>query len=743
MTRYSRPTSLLPPFAFSLLATLIATAAQADSCPAPRTGIANPLQIADRAEQAIQVEADEASMLDQGRYRYRNNVVATKADQVMKADELLYDDNSGRLNAEGNLQLFQQGEQVLTGARGWFNHTNDTGVIENATYTVPGGNGWGQAARVEKRGTYTTRYVDADYSNCRSEDGSWKLHADLIAVNELTGWGTAKGAVVTFRDTPIFYSPYYTFPTDERRKSGWLMPNLKYTDRNGAVVNVPWYWNLAPNQDMTITPGGVSKRGAMLGGEYRYLDTDYQGQLEASFLPDDDLYSNKDRYELKLAHNGALNGLFTYEIDYGRLSDRDYYEDLADSLNRSSVDRLNQRAQLNYQNGQWQASALLSGYYMVADDLDADEIPYKKMPELNLAWATPGRDNRFNYGFHSQWTDFDHSSPTETTGRRSWINPEISYTHTMLNNAAFVRPQVSVAYADYNLDATGNNVDSVQRTTPTYSLQTGLFLDRDLTGGRYRQELEPTLTYTYIPKGRDGDLSAELDHFDSTQLRADENEYLRNNFWLGKDKTSHVDQVTAKVSTHLVGSEQGNQLVTASIAQAYNFVQEERDWSNIVGKLRAALGPHTVEAVSNWDPYSMENDTAHAQYQYYMQGGHFLRAGFLRQRDLDPNDTEDDNKKQAALTAGVKLTPKWNLIGRADRELGSGKRHKLEEMIGVEYETCCWKTSFSRNHHLIDADDNDATYEYDTTWWLMFELKGLGAAGQGNSMDQLIGMYGL
>ena len=62
------------------------------------------------------------------------------------------------------------------------------------------------------------------------------------------------GAKLTFKGVPILYAPWFTFPLDDRRKSGFLYPNFGHSNDLGFDVSAPWYWNIAPNQDAIIEP---------------------------------------------------------------------------------------------------------------------------------------------------------------------------------------------------------------------------------------------------------------------------------------------------------------------------------------------------------------------------------------------------------------------------------------------------------------------------------------------------------
>ena len=125
--------------------------------------------------------------------------------------------------------------------------------------------------------------VNANYTSCPPNDNTWMLHGDHLTLNKEKGRGKAKNVKLTVRDTPILYLPYITFPIDSRRQSGFLYPNIGSTSNSGLSFSLPYYWNIAPNMDATITPKLLSKRGIDLQNELRYLSKKSHGQLNFNF----------------------------------------------------------------------------------------------------------------------------------------------------------------------------------------------------------------------------------------------------------------------------------------------------------------------------------------------------------------------------------------------------------------------------------------------------------------------------
>ena len=89
--------------------------------------------------------------------------------------------------------------------------------------------------------------------------------------------GVAEGAVLRFLDVPILSLPRLSFPLSDQRKSGWLPPDLDFTSGSGIELSAPYYWNIAPNRDATVTPAISTRRGFAVEGEFRYLEPGFPG----------------------------------------------------------------------------------------------------------------------------------------------------------------------------------------------------------------------------------------------------------------------------------------------------------------------------------------------------------------------------------------------------------------------------------------------------------------------------------
>jgi len=693
------------------------------NCPIPATGKRGPIALTDRKDAALAIDADDMEIQGKNIFIYKGKVTMERADQSLLADHAVYNHKLGSFEANGNLRYKETGTE-LQGERLTLNTQTDSGTIDNAHYTIATTGASGDAKQIEMVSRYLNRYHNTTYTTCDPAEKSWELQAEQIEMDELEGWGSAKNAVVRFKGVPILYTPSYTFPLDERRKSGMLFPTWGYSEVGGGDFSAPYYWNISPNQDATITPRSIGRRGLSLSGNFRYLNSDNHGEIDASLLPSDDL-TGKDRYQFKLNHQGDLETAqlvnpLSYQINYATLSDKQYLSDFGNNLGLSSSDTLEQTATIHYNQDRWAVSALLSDHYTVGTAAE----PYRRLPQIDGSWSSESANNQLNYSVEGQFVHFDHSS--NSNAERYWIKPSASYNYTLLNDAAYIKPAVSLSQSHYSLDSGSSSSMSV----PHYTLESGLFFERETT--THLHTLEPKIKFNYIPDGKNSGHDFETNSDDSSEF-------------YGKDSAPHTKVVTLSVASDLLSNSDGTKLLSTSLERSRDFRSDRtEDWNNLIGKISSEYGSHnaalkihldspqsgyTPESnYTSWSNYNSWSNTLHTSYQFDNDAGQLMNLGFIQERG---------SKKQLDLSSAWEINHQWGLFARYNQELISSNKHRLEDLIGVSYESCCWSTNFTRRKFFTGTDSNGAN-EFDTTWMLVLELKGMGKLGKSSNLNQLL-----
>jgi LPS-assembly protein len=252
-----------------------------------------------------------------------------------------------------------------------------------------------------------------------------------------------------FMGMPILYSPWLDFSLNNQRKSGLLTPTLGTTSTSGTELSVPWYWNIAPNMDATITPRVMQKRGTQWNTDLRYLDYTYSGQAHVEYLPTDAV-ARKHRFGYSLVHNHVLGRGFGASLNVNGVSDDTYFSDLAkpaSSLAQLSQGSLVRAGALTYGPTWWRLRWPPARYQILQDpsSLTAAAEPYRRLPQFNLA------ANRYDlplggaFNFSGEYTRFGH--PTNLTAQRTILYPQISL--PMLKSYLQVTPKLGMHVTRY------------------------------------------------------------------------------------------------------------------------------------------------------------------------------------------------------------------------------------------------------------------------------------------------------
>ena len=377
------------------------------------------------------------------------NAQVRRIDGVIKGDRINYRKDSGEVDVEGSARMMRDGT-LVTGPRAKFNVDKYTGEIEKPNFWMGATGGFAVAEHADIFSKSQMRLHTVTYSGCNCEKPSWYIKATTVDVDFDENEGVARNGVLYFKDVPILASPYMTFPVKKERKSGFLVPTYGTTSQGGLDISIPYYFNLAPNYDLTLQPRYFSKRGTQLGGEFRYMGWAYNGTLVGTYLPNDQI-RDRDRWMFRWTHQQVLGNGFYTDWDYAKVSDNNYFRDISQlGLNQASTTYLPQRGRVGWSSNYW--STYVQVYkYQTLQDPDAPLIPpYDKVPELYLRGA------RYDWGgFDVDWTStaVRFRQPLVSSvrygpdGDRLQSYPTISY--PIVRPGWFIVPKAGVNFTQY------------------------------------------------------------------------------------------------------------------------------------------------------------------------------------------------------------------------------------------------------------------------------------------------------
>ncbi len=349
-----------------------------DMCPATppkhKAAPATPIAVGDHR---IRIESDAASFDAAGLAVLTGHVQAYQDTRSVAADSVTYDEKTGKLVVKGAVDF----EDPKLGVR------SDAGVYDalggadfnEANFRIFDRNGRGFAKEMAIHPDGKVDLTQVRYTSCPVGNQDWMLQASSISLDTDQQEGTARGVVMRFKDVPIFYTPYISFPVGDERKSGVLFPSFGHSGNNGYMLEVPYYFNLAPNYDLTLTPGYLSARGVQLGGEFRFLTASSHGQIEENFLPNDTI-EHSDRAYIHITDITDIRQGLRFDTDIASVSDSNYFENFAAGADQTSVTFLERRAELLYYDDAWRIRAQLQNFQTIDTAIDAGDRPYSRVP---------------------------------------------------------------------------------------------------------------------------------------------------------------------------------------------------------------------------------------------------------------------------------------------------------------------------------------------------------------------------
>lgn len=511
---------------------------------------------------------------------------------LLRADTLSYDQPNDLARAEGSVEV-SRGGAVVRGPAVQLFVDRFEGEFTQPSYFFSQTGGGGQARSLRFLGQQRLRAEAATYSSCPAvEPGqtpAWELSAQTLRMDFEANEGLATGAVLRFQGVPILAAPALSFPLSSERKSGWLPPNLGLDNRSGFELGLPYYWNIAPQRDATLTPFMMTRRGMGLDSEFRYLEAEHRGQLNLAWLPWDRVAERK-RWALNLANSGELGMDWKYRLNAERVSDDNYWKDLPKRISSPTQRLLASDLQLgrmhSFSWGEATAYARVQQWQLLqGTDLAARfESPYQRTPQIGvrlssaadegvLAGFIPwGRKARLEGGLELEYNRFD--LPREAlstqlmTGSRVHALGHVSL--PMGGAAWWLIPKLSINAASYSLDqplADGRR--SASRTVPTFSIDHGWIFERQtrLFGRELQQTLEPRLLYVNTAY-RD---QSALPNFDAAPKDFNFDSIYTENQFSGVDRVSDAHQLAAGVTTRWLESERGEELLRLGLVQRFLF----------------------------------------------------------------------------------------------------------------------------------------------------------------------------
>ncbi len=709
-----------------LAATLNAAAAEPQSCQTqalePLSGdfaLLPPLKDPD----SIQLEAGnvEAKLGALPTATMSGGVMLRSGDRLAGADTARYDPDDKALHLEGGVRYEDPGTRI-TSRSAEFAYVSGRIRFEGAKFSLGSSNARGAASALEINQSGVLSLNGVEYTTCPPGSEDWLMQGRSIELDTRNGVGTAKGMKLKFKGVPILYAPYLSFPIGDARKSGILTPEIGSSGRSGNEIRVPWYWNIAPNYDATITPRLLTSRGLQLATEFRYLTEQNEGVIAADYLPDDDI-TNESRHQVRLDHQTIFDNGWRNQINLREVSDSQYYEDLGGSLSASSITHLNRSLRFDFYSENFSVLGQLQDHQTIDDAIRPDQEPYRRLPQVvvNGSWQIP---LGLRFGLNGEVVNFDRD--VGVTGWRVNASPTLEL--PISGPGWFVDPAIEFDYTRYELEngLPGDETDP-SRSVPIASLDTGMIFERSMSNSGRIQTIEPRLLYVHIPfRDQDG-----LPVFDTITPDINLVQLYRKNRYLGIDRIGDTDQLSMGITSRILDVATGRELLTATIGQTRYFSDRAvslpglgmatAETSDYIAQLRVLLFDNVNFGFGHqWGTGSNGTTKSEARLQYRPADNKIVNLAYRFRRD---------SLEQGDLSWSWPVATRWNFVGRYNFSFRD--QEVLEQFFGLEYESCCWGLRLVSRRHISTRDGTR-----DSSFGLQLVLKGMTSVG--TAADKLL-----
>ena len=705
---------------------------------------------------SVHASADHAMLAKSGQLTLKGHVVLRQGEREIRANELEYDRRTGALSTRGGIQFIDPQLEV-TGKGGSYSPSGGA-LFDSAHFSLRRRSARGTARRMRLTPAGVLDLQGVTFTTCPEVPPAWVLRAASITLNTRKRIGYGRNARIDLHGVPILYLPWVSFPLGNVRKSGFLFPTFGNTSRGGLQISTPFYWNIAPNADLTLVPTEFQHRGIDIGGDLRFLTRRQYTDLKWDYLPNDASYlGGRARGRIELHSVMNLPRGLRLTLDGENVSDSAYFEDFATGPEGTSTAFLDRRAALSYRTVHWNMRAMAQQFQTIDSTLPFNERPYARVPDITVdsdyGWG-PG--DLLRYGFKSELVDFqrsDHS--TAVSGWRLDAMPRVSLNFD--GPGYFIRPALAWRFTQYELrHIAPGQPDAPSRSLPIASIDTGLTLERTAgPDGRHLITIEPRVMYLYVPYRNQNNLPI----FDTGLPDLQPVELFRTNRYVGADRVGDANQVSAALTTRLLGTASGRQYLSATLGEAFDFqtprvllpgeaVRSDRR-SDIIAELAlTALRHWSARAALQWNPQASRAQRAQVSLQYRPGPDRVINLDYRYERDTFEQASANAllcstapgvaagsscGIEQAEISAAWPIGRHWSVFARG---IYSIQDHEaLERFVGFEYRACCWAVRLGARRYvavrpaLQPAGGVARTGAQDTGIYLQVELTGLASVG--------------
>ncbi len=769
----------------TLLATMIASALYshqglaadlASQCMLGVPSYDRPLVQGETNELPVTITADNAK----GNYPddavFTGNVDIAQGNSRLQADEVQLHQKQAEgqpepvrtVDALGNVH-YDDNQVILKGPKGWSNlNTKDTNIWEG-DYQMVGRQGRGKADLMKQRGE--NRYTileNGSFTSCLPGSNTWSVVGSEVIHDREEQVAEIWNARFKLGPVPVFYSPYLQLPVGDKRRSGFLIPNAKYSTNNYFEFYLPYYWNIAPNMDATITPHYIHRRGGIMWeNEFRYLTQAGAGLMEFDYLNSDKVYEdehpkddNSRRWLFYWQHAGVMDQVWRFNVDYTKVSDSSYFNDFDNKYGSSTDGYATQKFSVGYAVQNFDAT-VSTKQFQVFDN--QNNSSYSAQPQLDVNYYQ-NDVGPFDTRIYGQAVHFVNSNDNMPEATRVHLEPTINL--PLSNNWGSINTEAKLLATHYqqtNLDWYNNNPsnvnkldDSANRVMPQFKVDGKMIFERDMNmlAPGYTQTLEPRAQYLYVPY-RD---QSHIYNYDSSLLQSDYSGLFRDRTYGGLDRIASANQVTTGVTSR-VYDDAAVERFNISVGQIYYFTESRTGDDNIKWENDDKTGSLVWAGDTYWrisDRWGLRSGiqydtrldsvaTSSSSIEYRRDENRMLQLNYryaspeyiqaaVPSRDVTKPQYEN-GISQVGAVASFPIADRWSIVGAYYFDTNVNK--EADSMLGLQYNSCCYAIRFGYERKLNGWDDKQQHAIYDNTIGFNIELRGL-SSNYGLGTNQML-----
>lgn len=672
--------------------------------------------------------------------KYRGNIEFSRGDTFIRAQQAEINRKTNIFKASGNLHYQDDAITLNSDSLSSSLESQDTELV-NTKYWFNGMLIHGQADSFRvAQGRYLI-LDNANFTTCPDEQPDWSLNAKQIKVDIKKEWATVRRATLEVFEVPVFYFPYLTLPISDKRATGFLYPNLGSSSNNGVDISVPFYWNIAPEYDLTLTPRIMTNRGFQLASEFRYLTGQQQGLLNLEFLPSDESQDDQERYLAYWRHSGKIDQNWRIAAELTDISDDNYFNDIGSEYANKTDNLLTKSADLGYYQNNWWFNLKIQDIQV----LGSQQSPYQLLPQLSFHSYQNPLNSYLEYDVFSELSYFTNSTEVDNEALRAHIEPTL---RLPLNYAAgSLTTELSLLQTWYQQkDLNTNITDSISRTLPQFRVHAAINLEREtrLFSQDYFQTLEPQIQYLYVPFEE----QSQIKLYDSANLRDDYYGLFRARRFSGLDRIADANQITVGLTNRFRNSH-NQEKFRLSIGQTFYLTPSRTTLDGLVVSdntidSSALASELDFQASDHWyfSGAIQLNEKTNAITQSKTTVDYRLGSDKLIQfSHRYVKDISDRQIDQLGIQGIWPINSDWTFIGNYYQDINLHRT--IESFVGLQYESCCWAVrlqayrQLNSNFELTNFSGTVNQEEFDSGIAFSFQIKGLGSTARLDAKEML------